>query len=618
MQYLKSMLESGVIEYLDYAFAGLLARRFGESSPEVLTAAALTSQVTCQGHVCLDLDDPGYQLPDADFEHSVPGFMCECQRLKRCLEKSVAVGYEDEYKPLIISGNRLYLNRYFNYEIKVAQHVERLCSEHPDEPDPDRLAHLLGRYFGNHDKQGVNWSKVAAVTAALKKLCIVSGGPGTGKTYTAARIVAVLLEGLPGKMQRILLAAPTGKAAARLEESFKEAGDEFKLPASVKDAFPSRASTIHRMLGIRANGERPRFNASNPLPADLVLVDESSMIDLALMHCLLEALAPDARLILLGDKDQLASVEAGSVLGDLCGKATRVSFSSEFAHKIEKICSFKLPRQFLETGPGGCLNDHLVFLTKSHRFDPSGGIGALAKGINAGRSDDVIRMLSDSGQSSVRWIKPGSGLVLKNLVQNYVLENYDLLFSAENRLRRLQALERFKILCAVRPGPFGVESLNKTAEAAALKTGLIESRYLDTWPWYPGRPVLILRNDYRQQLFNGDTGVTVAQQNQNGGTDFSVAFSTAEGNVRQIPVSRLPDLVTVFAATVHRSQGSEYDKVLIVLPDRDNPILSRELLYTAVTRAREQVVIWADEKIVLNAVQKRLRRASGLERRLWH
>lgn len=610
-------MENGWIEYLDYAFARLLVRRFKEENAAVLAAASLASRVTSRGHVCLDLDNPEVQLADLGFEDLDLGGLLEGQRLMALLAKSPAVGFENQYKPLILSGTKLYLNRYFNYERSIADQVRDRCRQAAENIDSKLLAALLERYFGQDDrKEPVNWQKVAAVAAACKRLCIVSGGPGTGKTHTAARIIALLLSAFPGKVRRVLLAAPTGKAAARLQESILKARRDLDLDGPAADGFPVTASTIHRLLGLRGDGRAGRYNLSNPLPADLVIIDEASMIDLSLMHRLLESIVADTRLVLMGDKDQLASVEAGSVLADLCGRDGRISFSASFAKAVSKVCRFDLPGRMVVAEPSGGLVDHVVFLKRSYRFDPGGGIGALAAAINAGRAERVLELLADTRQTSLEWIRPDDGRQFREVVEKVVSENYLPLFRAEDTERRLQALEKFKILCAVQRGPYGVERLNSLAETVALAKGFIPARYLDTWPWYPGRPVMILQNDYRQQLFNGDTGVAVLDV-RGGRIDFSVAFPAPGGQVRRIAAHRLPGLQTVFAATIHRSQGSEYDKVLIVLPNRDNPLLTRELLYTAVTRARSGVVVWAEESILAGAVRRQMHRASGLEAIVW-
>ncbi len=618
MDTVRNLLENGFIQYLDYAFARVLARRFGERRKAVLAAAALTSSVTCQGHVCLDLENPAFQLAGLDFDGRQLDGILQPRRLTKLLAESPAVGFENDYKPLILSGNKLYLNRYFNYEKAVAHQVVSRCRKLVPPADTSLLAGLVERYFGpDRQPAEVNWAKVAAVAAACTRFCIVSGGPGTGKTHTAARIIALLLAAFPERVRRVYLAAPTGKAAARLEDSISKARQSLNLEGHAAAAFPRQAATIHRLLGLGSDGHSSRYNIANPLPADLVIIDEASMVDLALMHKLLEALLPDTQLVLLGDKDQLASVEAGSVLGDLCGRSGKIRFSTAFAENVSRVCRFELPSGFVVSQGGDGLVDHVVFLRKSYRFDPGGGIGALARAINAGRVDKVMDLLADPEQATLEWVRPGGGRDFKDQVQKTVLENYSQLFLGKNAEQRLGALEKFKILCAVQRGSFGVEQLNRMAEAAAFAKGLIPARWLETWPWYPGRPVMILQNDYRLQLFNGDTGVAVVHASGGNAADFKVDFLTSGGQIRQLAIEGLPALQTVFATTIHRSQGSEFDKVFIVLPERDNPLLTRELLYTAVTRARRRVTIWADESILARAVQRRLHRASGLEARLW-
>lgn len=495
--------------------------------------------------------------------------------------------------PLIIDGERVYLRRMFLSEGAVAQALKlRLVA-----PSASIHAVEVGDFLkrcGLCSGDGIDWQAVAVVAGLVRPLLVVSGGPGTGKTRTAAVLVAAIQRFQPGS--RIALAAPTGKAAARLGESI---GATLKQ-LGVDDAEAPQASTLHRLLGASADGKRFRHNASNPLPADVVLVDEASMVDLALMSRLVEALRPDARLVLLGDKDQLASVEAGYVLGDLCEAAGLNRLSSEFAGLIRSATGIVL------TPTAGAF-DAAMELRRNHRFAVGSSIQAISGVVRAGDAAGALAMLSEAGDGSVLW----------RATQTVGAFEQDLTEAFERAIRprwmagtpaeALEALGRFQILCAVKAGPFGRDAVNDAMERMLEATG-VRRRGQE---WYRGRPVMITANAPQLELFNGDLGV--AWEDANG--VLQTWFSGRDG-ARPISPARLPTHETAFAMTVHKSQGSEFDEVMLVLPPVDSPVCTRELIYTGITRARRKVTVIASKATVTAAIGRGSARSSGLKERL--
>lgn len=556
---LKSLQDRRLVDELDVHFAGLMLRLHGEESEELALAAALLSQWRQRGHACLDLDSLQVADDEGDaLELPEPGAWV------RALEHSPVVGAAHEFKPLILTApGRLYLRRYWEYEEEVYYQLSKRIEE-GDLPADASLAERLDRLFAD----GAEDQRNAVETAMRKRFCVISGGPGTGKTTTAVRLLAVLLMD-EDRPPRIRLAAPTGKAAARLEESIAESIGELPLSEAVRERLPTSASTLHRLLRFRSGSSVPGYDAERPLDCDVLMVDEASMVDLALMAKLLRAAPPECRIVLLGDKDQLASVEAGSVLGDLC-----------------------------LDGDAGRLAGHIALLRKNYRFGEDSGIGALARAVNRGASPEALQLVRGDSHRDLAW---------KTVVNPERLDpewpalaaRFAGLAGQRDPVEALRELAGFRILCAVRHGPFGVEAVNE-----AIRKQLP----VPPGPWYAGRPVMVTENDYHLDLFNGDVGIALRRSDG----DLRVWFQRRDGSLRAFHPGRLPPHETVYAMTVHKSQGSQFGDVLLVLPDRPVPVLSRELVYTAVTRAREKVSIWGREEILAEAIGRKVERFSGL------
>lgn len=605
------LYDSGMLSLLDIHFASFVTRLAGSDVPELSFAAALASSYTRQGHICLDLSGvEGRKL----LEGEDGGDAVVCPELNGwCgkLRKTTVVGNPGEYKPLILDDrSRLYLFRYWDYQEKLADSIRRRVWEDEAKIDIALLKEALERLFPADRAGEIEWQRVAAFTALRKRFCAISGGPGTGKTTTVATILALLLEEARPERLRIALAAPTGKAAARLQEAIKGTKDKLPCPDSIKEAIPEEASTIHRLLGSIPGSPYFRHDAKNTLPADVVVVDEASMVDLALMSKLIQALPSQARLILLGDKDQLASVEAGAVLGDICDTGTEHNFSRGFCNDLKAVTGYQLHTP--QNGADGSgIRDCVVQLQKNYRFGSDSGIGAVSHAVNKGDGDLAIKLLKDGKYGDIEWKGLPRPNALPRVIKATIMQGYGDYLRASDPFEIFQVFERFRVLCALREGPYGVVAINLLVEQILREEKLIKPDK----KWYPGRPVLITRNDYNLRLFNGDMGIVLPDPSAN--DDLRVFFLATDGKLRKFHPFRLPEHETVYAMTVHKSQGSEFGKVLLLLPDRESPVLTRELIYTSITRAKEGVEIWGAEDIFRTAVSRCIERTSGLRDALW-
>jgi exodeoxyribonuclease V alpha subunit len=451
--------------------------------------------------------------------------------------------------------------------------------------------------FPTRHAGSVDWQKLAAATAVLRSLSVISGGPGTGKTTTVAKILALLRRQPGGNTLRIALAAPTGKAAARMQQSIRQVKAGNRWESILIADIPEQASTLHRLLGFRPGENRFRHHRDNPLPVDVLILDEASMIDVALMAKVLDALPVTARLILLGDKDQLASVEAGAVLGDICSPCHEPS--AKFVATLAELTGE--PVDALETTDMG-LCDVVVVLRRSYRFAADSPIGVLAKAVNQG---DVIRVracMTQDTEGILRWSDVAE--VVDQAAQRY-LTLFKQVAAGAPPEALFEELDRFRLLCALRQGPTGAVTLNQHIAMRLSQHGVPTSQ-----EWYAGRPIMITRNDHQMRLYNGDIGITLPDPNREG--NLGVVFMGDDCSKRWLAPARLPPHESLYTMTVHKSQGSEFDEVLLLLPEQDSPALSRELVYTAVTRARRRFSLAAKAAVFEAAVTRRRVRQSGL------
>ncbi len=531
---------------LDAAFARFLSQRTGFDSLQKQAFEAIVmiaSYEQNQGHSCIQIDDNAQAVLIAS--------------------GLVETNPKDQTHPLplVLEQNRLYLHRYWDYENRLALQVKAMVQfTHPVE----KLDETLDRYFAASDE--TDDQREAAKMAAQQPFCIITGGPGTGKTFTVVKILALLQE-LSEQPLHIALAAPTGKAAMRLQESIGFSKAKLPCPEAIKNRIPETVTTLHRLLGAMPPSPYFRHHAGKPLVYDLVVVDEASMVDLALMSKLFDALKPGARLILLGDKDQLASVESGAVLADLA--------------------------------MAEALKNNVVTLKKSHRF--GGAIKELAEAVNHQQDELAWQILFDGQDLAVQCLDAD----LIDYVAVQQVEYLKLIKAGAGFEQIYQAFNRFQVLCSNRQGKHSVADINYRVEQKLAEQNRIELSGL----WYPGRPVMVTQNNPALHLYNGDIGICMADVSTG---KLMVYFQRADGSVKKYLPARVPHCETVFAMTIHKSQGSEFEEVLIVLPEAINPVLTKELLYTAITRAKKTIKLVAGEAVFTATVRQKIERVTGL------
>lgn len=613
---ISTLSAAGLFSEMDLHFAGFILRFCVDPDPDIFLAAALVSRATANGDICLNLDSVSETLLLEEQAGHGPVFCPPSVKWRQQLKAHTAVGKPGDRCPLILDDhNRLYLYRYWEYETKLSSAIHDRTTGELSDFNPGKVKACLDRLFPASD-EGVDYQKVAAVTALLKRFSVITGGPGSGKTHAIAGILALILECTGRDKLDISLTAPTGKAAARLGQSILQAKEHLNCSRSLKDGIPGEVFTIHRLLRPITGTPYFRYNGDNLLPADVVVVDEASMVDLALMSKLLQAVAPDARLLIVGDKDQLASVEAGSVLGDICDRQIIHGFSKDFLEHIEELTGIS-KKYFTQTSAKSSgLQDCIGILQKSYRFSSQSGIGAISRAINLGDIEKSMALLKNPLETAVSWSEISSQNKLSSQLAPIIIDGYRKYLTIKDPMLAMDAFNEFKILCALKIGPFGVKSVNNLAEQVLIRENLIGDHPAGSHPWYKGRPVMITRNDYSLGLYNGDIGITLPDPDASD-DQLHVYFQDASGGVRRFLPHRLPEHETVYAMTVHKSQGSEFDHVILILPDKDYPLMTRELVYTGLTRARQKVSIWGAEPVLTTAISRKIERSSGLREALW-
>ncbi len=657
LRWLRRWSDEGALRHLDAALPAFLAELDPHASPALLMATALLTHMEGHGHTCLPLaalaepDPRQTPWPDAvrddldDLQPHLPpprlaSWLAELSQspvIRR-------IGRDDDNgQPLVLTGPeaapRLYLRRYFQYEQTVAIALHERTGQ-PAKLDEAQIRPWLQRLFAPaprddasptpSDDATVDWQQLACAIALRGRFSIITGGPGTGKTYTAARLLALLLATHPNPDHlRVALAAPTGKAAARLKQSID--GSLLDLQGRLGEHLPlaalthriGTARTLHALLGARPDTRRLRFHAGNPLDVDVVIVDEASMVHLEMMAHLFSALPPTAHLILLGDKDQLASVEAGAVLGDLCRHAAQGRYDADTARFVQATTDITLPAAYRAEGSHAPpIAQHTVMLRRSHRFQ--GPIGQLALAVNQGAEPRALQRLFQDDTSGA--LHAHEGATPAQVVSLALQGREGAAGSFRHYLQRLQAgpdatvaeghaawaravlrdFDRCRVLCAVRHGEWGVSGLNQSIVRALTREGWLSPR----GTWYAGRPVMVTRNDPAVGVFNGDIGMVLPSPE--GSRALRVYFLDGE-HLRSVSVSRLANVETAFAMTVHKSQGSEFEHTILVLAASSGAVLTRELVYTGITRARRAFSLVAERPgLLAEGAARPTRRESGL------
>ncbi len=587
---------------IDRNFAGLVRRLDGGRSARVGLAAGWLSRLLSEGHICLDLSHPPRVEGNEGYAWDWPSR----ETWLEDLEKSPVIGRPGEERPLILEeARRLYMERYWNDERSLAESIlRRLQIRFPF--DAHRLREDLQRHFPSSPEGSPDRQKLAAFAAVTQGFTVISGGPGTGKTTAVLKILAILLGQPGGERLRVALTAPTGKAAMRLREAVAQGLENLPAGDAARSRLPREASTIQRLLGFSSAPFRPRRHGDRPLAADVVVVDEASMVDLPLMARLFAAVSPSARLVLLGDHDQLASVQAGSVLGDITVAAGAGEPSHDLVQRCRKITG-EMPDGPEARFSDGPLSGHVVVLRHNYRFSRERGIARVCEAVREGRAEEALALL-EGGDPEICLRESPARKDLAAALRDPIEQGCADALRAERPEEALARFGRFRVLTAVREGPFGLDAMNALVEGVLAAAGLLEPHGLV----YPRMPVLITQNDYSLRLFNGDLGMVFSDE---GGT-LSACFPGEGSPVRKFAPFRLPPWEKAFAMTIHKSQGSEFDEVAVILPERDSPLLTRELIYTAISRARRRVVIWARREIFAKAVTRRIERNSGLLEKL--
>lgn len=635
---IQQVLSLSCFEPIDRHFARLVVRLAGDGADAPLAVAALlASSRTAHGDICARLaESAGRQLGEV-----LAGYTGEEQpacpamtlpRLdgwrKSLLGSGLVKGPGEAghaRAPLVLDdeGN-LFMYRYWQYEMVISRWIDRrvgadgeILHSLLERVHMDVLRDGLNRLFAADE--GFNWQRLAAASGVLRPFTVLTGGPGTGKTTTVIKMLAVIIEQyLAGNtIPSIALAAPTGKAAGRMKETIKQQRLQIECDQAVLDHIPEETFTLHRLLGTIHGRSHFRHNEDNPLPFDVVIVDESSMVDVALMARLVQAMPEKGRLILLGDRDQLSSVEAGAVLGDICDSGQYHGYTGKWNDVLQGV-STELPAEKIDDAEPP-MADTVVMLQKNYRFGTGSGIGELSRSIREGDERTVLSLLESDQYGDISIIQPAQSNQVLAVLPQLVTEGYGAFTQVNSPEEAFSKFAEFTILTPFRTGPFGIHSLNHVVEKILHGKGQISVHT----PWYNHRPVMITVNDYSLRLYNGDVGIVLPEDvpHQHEDTAKRVWFQEPGGSFRSLSPSRLHATQTSYAMTVHKSQGSEFDHVLLVLPpsvtDTSSRLLTRELLYTAVTRARSRVTILGSTEVVSYMAANPTSRASGLRNLLW-
>lgn len=650
---LQRWADLGWLRHIDSALAGFVSQRDPEATEALIVASALLAHLEGRGHTCLPLSEllasprellawPAASHDEVDavwsrMPSSTAGWV-EAIRASRLVRHALDDGGAadpDTGQPLVLGGSQqvplLYLRRYWNYEEQVTTTLAA-CTADVLPVETEKAKAWLDRLFNSTPKTrpGVDWQKAACALALSGRLTLITGGPGTGKTYTAARLLALVLAMHPDPAQlKVALAAPTGKAAARLRQSIEKSltelpaavNQDLKLSELIQRIGPAR--TVHSLLGARPDTRRFQYDSRHPLDLDLLIVDETSMVHLELMAALLQALPPQARLVMLGDPHQLASVEAGAVLGDLCQQADGRHYRQATVDYLKEACG-----EVIAAGAqdGSGLAQRSLTLQFSHRFGTS--IGQLAQAVNDNQPQVAQTLLSRPSPAVWQSARHDPEVVIRLAVEgregaracyaDYLQRMHERPDTARTDPQAhadwvrqvLRAFERFRILCAVHDGPWGDRVINPQVQTALEKAGWIRP----AGAWYPGRPVMVTRNDPALGVFNGDVGVVLPSHSAGGALR---AYFLDGESLRSVSVSRLAHVETAFAMTVHKSQGSEFTHTLLALPSAANEMLTRELVYTGITRAKDCLtVVEGSPNVLVNAIGRPVKRSSGLRMKM--
>lgn len=598
---LKELMQQGNLPAIAYHFAEYIYQKSADTN--VALAAALLSWQHSQGHVCIDLsyyaDKVLFKRDDFD-GLKTPALHDWLYALQQ--HPWVAAQFP---APLILDNQQLYLGKYWQFETRLADTILTRLSIPNDTLCKETLGADLQRLFPRTSEE-VDWQAIAAATAVLNRFVVISGGPGTGKTATVIRILALLLA--QNSHIKIELVAPTGKAAARLAESIQKGkvNPFYTLSESEKQLIPATAKTIHRLLRYSPQGFY--YNKHKRIAVDVLIVDEASMVDLPLMTRLLEAVPAQTQIILLGDKDQLASVEAGSVLSDISAYQQEHVYSESFIAELAALGVVQTTQMHAATVELPPIARCIALLHKSYRFDDHSGIGQAAKWVNARQGKKALyAVLLAEQYPDVTW-QEHMDTGLDQRVIEWAIQHYRTYLDCDNVATALQHFEKFRILTALRQSAFGVEAINQH-----IISRLMQLSYIQASEEFHGKPIMITHNDYELDLFNGDIGLLWTEPSN---THLYAYFPSHTGEVRKLSIRQLPEHETAFAMTIHKSQGSEFEHLLLILPDEMQQVLTKELIYTGISRAKQRLMVAGNQSTFIQACSKTVQRQSGLAKKL--
>ncbi|WGE79602.1 exodeoxyribonuclease V subunit alpha [Actinobacillus equuli] len=637
---LETLKAENHLSELNYQFAKMIAHKqqaynYNEQQQNLaILLAALLSYHVMQGHTALRLDSNAAQS-FFGLEHKKLGHDFQSEILQKIggisplewqdiLHEHIVFSHSPmQIAPMLFQHGLLYFYRYWQAEHNIARYLQQAV-EFPEEfENTDLDKQILFELFPEKTTE-IDWQKIAVATALRQRFCVISGGPGTGKTTTVAKLL-VALQTRQYRQQKsalnIALVAPTGKAAARLKESISNSFEKMQLTFEI----PTYASTIHRLLGVRPNSDTPTYHVKNPLHLDLLVVDEASMIDLSLMEKLMNALKPSTRLIILGDKDQLASVEAGAIMGEL-GEFVQLGYSSAHCEYLYKVTGYSLSEQS-NVLP---ICDTLCHLQKSHRFSEHSGIGQLAALVNQQKENESWRIFTKSQTDLVcikypsttqfaekrQWVQHCVNLVVEKAVEHYqvYLKLVKQRVSNPNKISAneiFEAFQKVRFLSALRVSELGSERLNQNIAEALKKARLLNFAF--SRDSYAGKPILITQNSPQNNIYSGDIGIILPDEHN----QLRVYFDTKVENTHlSLSLSRLPEHEVAYVMTVHKSQGSEFEHTFFIMPLNSAPVITKELIYTAVTRAKQTFTLFSEEKVWKIGVRANVQRQSGLQEQL--